>query len=191
MRYATGLERKDAPLKPIIAATIFFCMALSCAAAADPVKLAFIDTGNTGRSVTAEALAKVRIAEGHLPVAVISRALDQDPYESAPEANAATILSERGIDVSAHRSAQLTENDVRHSDLILTMTAAHREKLIARFPDAKAKTFTLAEYATGKPADVADAFGKPMDFYRAMVKQVETYLGPALTKAAALEKPGK
>jgi protein-tyrosine phosphatase len=191
MRYATGLEQKDAPLKPIIAATVFFCMALSSAAVADPVKLAFVDTGNTGRSVTAEALAAVRIAHEKLPVAVISRALDQDPYESTPEPNAAAILSERGIDVSAHRSAQLTENDVRHSDLILTMTAAHKEKLVAQFPDAKTKTFTLAEYATGKPADVADAFGKPMDFYRAMVEQVEGYLTPALTKAASLEKPGK
>ncbi len=74
---------------------------------------------------------------------------------------------------------------MRHSDLILTMTAAHKEKLIALFPDARDKTFTLADYATGKPEDVADAFGKPMDFYRGMMKQVEDYLGPALAKAAA------
>jgi protein-tyrosine phosphatase len=117
--------------------------------------------------------------------------LDQDPYAVTPEANAATLLSERGIDVSAHRATQLTANDVRHSDVILTMTAAHKEKLIALYPDARGKTFTLADYATGKPDDVADAFGKPVDFYRAMVKQVEGYLGPALTKAAALEKHDK
>ena len=166
------------------------CIALSCAPlrAADPVKLAFVDTGNTGRSVTAEALARVRIAHDHLPIAVISRALDQDPYEMTPETNAAALLAERGIDVGAHRATQITANDVRHSDAILTMTAAHKEKLIAQFPDAKGKTFTLAEYATDQPKDVEDAFGKPMDFYRAMVKQMEDYLGPALAKAAALEK---
>ncbi|MEO8895864.1 MAG: protein tyrosine phosphatase [Rhizomicrobium sp.] len=174
-------------MKAIIAAAIL-ALTLAPAHAADPVKLAFVDTGNTGRSVTAEALANVRIAREHLAVAVISRALDQDPYEVTPEANAASLLAERGIDISAHRSTQITANDVRHSDLILTMTAAHKEKLIALFPDAKDKTFTLAEYATGKPEDVADAFGKPMDFYRGMVKQVESYLGPALSKAVALEK---
>jgi protein-tyrosine-phosphatase len=179
-------------VKAIIAATAIFCVALAFTArAADPVKLAFVDTGNTGRSVTAEALANVRIAQGHLPIAVISRAVDQDPYAVTPEANAAAILSERGIDVSARRATQITQNDVRHSDVILTMTAAHKEKLVALFPDAKAKIFTLAEYATSKPEDVADAFGKPMDFYRAMVKQVEGYIGPALTKAAALEKRDK
>ena len=156
--------------------------------AAEPVKLAFVDTGNTGRSVTAEALANERIAKEHLPIAVISRALDQDPYAVTPEANAAALLKERGIDVSAHRATQITANDVRHSDLILTMTAAHKEKLIALFPEAKDKTFTIADYALGKPDDVADAFGKDMDFYRGMVRQVESYLGPVLTKAAAMEK---
>lgn len=169
-------------------AAALLALSLAPARAADPVKLAFVDTGNTGRSVTAEALANVRIAKDHLPVAVISRALDQDPYEASPEANAAALLQERGIDVGAHRATQITANDVRHSDLILTMTAAHREKLIALFPEAKDKTFTIASYAAGKPDDVADAFGKPMDFYRAMAKQVESYLGPALAKAAALQK---
>jgi protein-tyrosine phosphatase len=169
-------------------ATLLFCVSLASARAAEPVKLAFVDTGNTGRSVTAEALANIRIAKDHLAIAVISRAVDQDPYESKPEANAAALLAERGVDVSAHRAAQITANDVRHSDVILTMTAAHKEKLIALFPDAKDKTFTLAEYATGESTDVADAFGKPMDFYRAMARQVEAYLGPALAKAATLEK---
>lgn len=169
-------------------ALVALLLSAPSARAAEPVKLAFIDTGNTGRSVTAEALANVRIAKEHLPIAVISRALDQDPYAVKPEANAAALLKERGIDVSAHRATQITANDVRHSDLILTMTAAHREKLIALFPDAKDKTFTIADYAAGKPDDVADAFGKQMDFYRGMVRQVEGYLGPVLTKAAAMEK---
>lgn len=179
---------KAAAIAVLLAAIAALLLCGAPARAADPVKLAFVDTGNTGRSVTAEALANARIARDHLPIAVISRAVDQDPYETRPEANAAALLAERGIDVSNHRSTQITSNDVRHSDLILTMTAAHRDKLIALFPEAKDKTFTLAEYATGKPADVADAFGKPMDFYRGMVRQVEAYLGPALTKAAALQK---
>lgn len=177
-------------MRPIIA-VLLLALSLAPAQAAEPVKIAFVDTGNTGRSVTAEALANERIAKDHLPIAVISRAVDQDPYAIKPEANAAALLKERGIDVSAHRATQITANDVRHSDLILTMTAAHKEKLIALFPEAKDKTFTIADYALGKPDDVADAFGKPMDFYRGMVRQVESYLGPVLTKAAAMEKHGQ
>jgi protein-tyrosine-phosphatase len=175
-------------MKTVVTALAILWLASGAARAAEPVKLAFVDTGNTGRSVTAEALANVRIARDHLPIAVISRALDQDPYAVTPEANAAALLTERGIDVSAHRAIQITTNDMRHSDVILTMTAAHREKLIALFPDARDKIFTLSEYATGKSVDVADAFGKPMDFYRGMARQVEDYLGPALAKAAIMEK---
>jgi protein-tyrosine phosphatase len=179
-------------VKTLLTAIILVGLSLAPAAhAAEPVKLAFVDTGNTGRSVTAEALANARIARDHLPVLVISRALDQDPYDVRPETNAATLLSERGIDVAAHRATQLTENDVRHSDVILTMTAAHKEKLLAQFPGAQGKTFTLADYAHEGSEDVEDAFGKPMEVYRAMIKQVETYLGPALTRAAALEKPAR
>ncbi|HEY4275762.1 MAG TPA: hypothetical protein VGM68_09775 [Rhizomicrobium sp.] len=175
-------------MKTLIAALAIFLTLSAASHAAEPVKIAFVDTGNTGRSVTAEALAQTHIGKDHLSIAVISRALDQDPYAITPEANAQALLGERGIDVSAHRSTQLTENDVRHSDLILTMTAAHKQKLIAQFPDAKSKTFTLAEYAAGQTKDVEDAFGKDMAFYRAMIAQVDSYIGPALAKAAALQK---
>ena len=172
-----------------IGAALFFLAALATPAhAADPVKLAFVDTGNTGRSVTAEALAKAEIEKRHRAIAVISRAVDQDPYETTPEPNVVTLLSARGIDVSAHRSVQLAANDVHHSDVILTMTAAHKAKVIALFPDATAKTFTLAEY-TGGTTDIEDAFGKPMPVYQAMVKQVEAYLVPALAKAAMRKTP--
>lgn len=153
--------------------------------AQEPVKIAFVDTGNTGRSLTAESLARVLVTERRWPVAVISRGVDVDPFDVRPEANAAILLKQRGIDVSGHTAAQMTSNDARHADVILTLTARHKATVLERFPEAKDKTFTLAEYATGQPADVPDAWGKPMDVYVAMMKQVEAYVGPALEKAVA------
>ena len=82
-------------------------LALSFSASADePTKIAFVDTGNTGRSVTAEALANAVIGEKKLHIAVISRAVDMDPFDVMPEPNAATLLKKRGLDVTAHRSVQ-------------------------------------------------------------------------------------
>jgi protein-tyrosine phosphatase len=88
-----------------------------------PTQIAFVDTGNTGRSVMATALAEATIRKDNLPIAVIGRAVDMNPFFIAPEVNAAALLLKHGIDVSAHRAEQLTVNDVRHADLIITMTA--------------------------------------------------------------------
>jgi len=158
----------------------------SGAASADgPKKLAFVDTGNTGRSVSAEALAEKLIEQHKLPIAVISRAVDLNPFNIKPEANAQTLLKQRGIDVSQHRAAQLTENDVRHADVILVMTEAHRAKLLALFPDAQDKVFTLSQYATGAYAEIADAYGKPMPVYVAMIGDLDKYVPLALQKLVA------
>ena len=65
------------------------------ARAQEAKKIAFVDTGNTGRSVTMEALANAVIRTRMLNVRVISRAFDADPFETAPEANAAALLQRR------------------------------------------------------------------------------------------------
>jgi protein-tyrosine phosphatase len=157
----------------------------AAAQAQEPRKIAFVDTGNTGRSISAEVLARVLAQQGKLPVALISRAIDMDPFDVKPEAHAAQLLRERGIDVSPHVATQMTANDARHADVILTMTAKHRAKVIETFPETQGKTFTLAEYATGTAADVPDAWGKPMEVYVAMIKQLDAYLAPALARAVA------
>ena len=163
-------------------------LASLAASAAEPLKIAFVDTGNTGRSVTAEALAGARIRELSLPLAVISRAVDADPFDDKPEPNAAALLLRRGLDVSAHRAVQISGNDTRHADLILTMTAKHKAKVVALYPDAAPKTFTLAEYAAGESHDIADAWGKPMAVYEQMFAEVDRYVPLALAKAL-LGKP--
>ena len=50
--------------------------AVGVSAAGQPVRVAFVDTGNTGRSVAAEALARNLIATTGAPVSVISRAVN-------------------------------------------------------------------------------------------------------------------
>ncbi|MFM0557872.1 protein tyrosine phosphatase [Paraburkholderia sediminicola] len=150
------------------AAVVLFCAGLASsllAHAEEPKKLAFVDTGNTGRSVMAEAIADQLIAKNHAHVAIISRAVDLDPYDVKPEANGVILMRRRGVDTSAHRSVQLSSNDVRHSDVILTMTAKHKAKVIELFPEAADKTFTLTEYTSGTSEDIPDAWGKPLPFY--------------------------
>jgi protein-tyrosine phosphatase len=153
--------------------------------AAEPFKIAFVDTGNTGRSLMAETLARDLAARKGLSVAVISRGLDVDPFDEAPELHAQALMTERGFKVAGHVARPLTEGDVAHADLILTMTPGHVEKLVARYPQAKAKTFTLAGYATGADEAIPDAWGKPRPAYDAVIAQLDRFLPTALTKALA------
>ena len=148
-----------------------------------PSKIAFVDTGNTGRSMTAEAIGNQLIKERHLNALLISRAVDVDPFEVTPEVYAAELLTEHGLNVSGHRAQQLTVQDVKHADLIVTMTARHRDAVLAMFPDAQGKVYVIGEYATGKPDDVVDAYGKPKAAYEAMIKQVGELVPLVLEKA--------
>lgn len=164
-------------------------LAVRPAAAAEPLKIMFVDTGNTGRSLMSEVLSRDLIRRGGFFVAVISRGLDVDPFDEAAEANAKTLMAERGFDVSAHRARRLDASDVAHADLILTMTADHVAKLVSAHPQAKAKTFTLAGYATGVEEPIPDAWGKPMPVYIAVVAQLDRFLPLALAKALAGRAP--
>ena len=154
----------------ILGAALLSLLIATADGAEEPRKVAFVDTGNTGRSVSAEAIANGLIAQRGWKVAVISRAVDMDPFDVRPEPNAVKLLKDRGIDVGGHLATQ--------------MTAKHKAKVIELFPEVKDKTQTLAEYATGTHADVPDAWGKPMEVYVAMIKQLDAYLPAALEKAA-------
>ena len=154
-------------------------------AAVEPLKMAFVDTGNTGRSLMAETLTRALVKRRGLHVAVISRGLDVDPFDEAPEANAVILMSGRGFDVSAHRARSLSSTDTKHADLILTMTAKHAETVIAAYPQVAARTSTLAQFATDAAADIPDAWGKPMADYRAVLAQLDIYLPLALSRAVA------
>lgn len=55
------------------------------------------------------------------------------------------LLSERGLDVSDHRSRGVDEGVVTTSDLILTAERTHVAFIAGRWPDTFARTFTLPE----------------------------------------------
>ncbi len=154
-------------------------------AAERPVRVAFVDTGNTGRSVTSEALAMAAIARDGLNAQVISRAVNLNPYNIRPEENFVTLLAQRGIDIRASRATQFGPQDAAFSDLILTMTEAHKAWVAERYPAAKDKVRTLSEYVTGSHTDVLDAFGKPMEFYRTVLAQLDPLVAAAVAQAVA------
>lgn len=91
----------------------------------------------------------------------------------APSCGAIRAMASRGIDISDHRSHQVTAEDIAWADLVLTMTGAHRDALCASFGEDK--IHTLAACA-GEEEDVSDPFGGSDDIYEACAAQLEKYI---------------
>lgn len=53
--------------------------------------------------------------------------------------------AERGIDVGRHAARRLRPAMLEGTDLVVTMTTAHRDEVRAMSPDAASRTFTLKE----------------------------------------------
>jgi len=147
-----------------------------------PLRIAFVDTGNTGRSMTAAALVRWWVTQHAADVQVISRALDFNPYNVTPEPDFVKLLAPLGIDVSAHRAAAFDASVVKFSDLILVMTPAHRDRILADFPESQPKVFLLCEYATGEAGEVLDALGQSPAFYAEVFQQISALIPKVMEK---------
>ena len=69
-------------------------------------------------------------------------------------------MAERGIDLSGHRTACLTADQVRWADLILTMEERQKLRLLEKFPKAADKAFVLKEYVTAPEAAAGSTPGQ-------------------------------
>ena len=127
-------------------------------------------TGNTCRSPMAEAFIKRRLKYIGCSANILSAGLFADG--SAVSENSKIVMDEIGIDISSHRSRQLTKEMIEYTDLILTMTIGHKMAVLSAFPQADGKVFTLAEYS-GENDDVADPYGGSVDVYRSCRDEID------------------
>ena len=86
------------------------------------------------------------------------------PEEQRASFSSESAMKSMGIDISAHLSKQLTMEEAKKADLILTMTASHKNTVISADEKFRDKTFTLSEFA-GENGDIADPYGQNDDVY--------------------------
>lgn len=142
--------------------------------------IVIVCTGNTCRSPMAEAMMRRLVAERlgckideveQRGVIIVSAGLAAAAGGgAAPEA--VEVMRERGLDISRHESQPLTEKLIRHADVILTLTSAHRQSIVRRWPEAASRALTLRT----DEGDVDDPIGGPPEVYRQCSTQIEEAL---------------
>lgn len=131
----------------------------------DTKQICFVCTGNTCRSPLAEYLFRHRIRDA---VGATVSSAGVFAAEGAPASSQGiSALKEWEIDLTPHRSRQLTTDIVAASDLLVVMTEGHAHQIDHEFPEAKSKVRLLLSFLPEiQENDVPDPIGQSEQTYR-------------------------
>lgn len=141
------------------------------------MEVLFICTGNTCRSPMAAAL--FNSWAGTAGPSAFSAGISAVDGMAASSAAIQVMRTEYGIDLSAHRAAQLTREMLAAADLMIVMTPAHRDWILERNPEAAPRVHVLTEYgpeyAVGSNG-IPDPFGGDNSSYTATVRKMAPHI---------------
>ncbi len=106
--------------------------------------------------------------------------LARDGQPASPEA--VKVMREQGIDISSHRSTGLKESHIQNANLILTMTANHRDYIHRLWPEKVNTTYAICEFLGDPSAEVLDPYGLGLEAYRACCVQLKILMDELFDK---------
>jgi protein-tyrosine phosphatase len=126
----------------------------------------FVCTGNTCRSPMAEALLQNQLSFSKRKKYSISSAGTNATGSSHASILATEAMQAINIDISGHKSRQLTNEMVDRADLILALSETHAESVRGSYPKTEGKVFLLSDYSgMNKGSSISDPFGSDLDTY--------------------------
>lgn len=140
------------------------------------ISFLIVCTGNTCRSPMGEGIFRKYLAE-KLGCGVdklsqngykVCSAGTMDMVGYPASAGAVAACEARGIDISAHRSRELSRRLVEESDYIFAMQQIHYDRIAALSSETEAKCELLA-----KNTDIADPIGQSQEFYNNCADMIE------------------
>ena len=137
-------------------------------------RIIFVCTGNTCRSPMAEALFRARMPESWRGKVEVSSA-GTHALEGEPASQTAVdVLSDIGIDLTAHGARRVSEKLLSEADLIVVMAEGHARIIESLDPAAAPKLLRLGGLIPDrKHTDIADPIGGDRDRYAASRDEIE------------------
>lgn len=136
-------------------------------------KILFVCTGNSCRSIMAEAYLN-KLAEEEGARIEVRSAGTLGLEGSSPSKEVIALLEKEGIDSSRYMSKGLSKEMVAWADIILVMAPEHKLAVLGLSPAAESKVRYLGEFNPDRgEIIIPDPIGRPLAFYISSFKVIK------------------
>ncbi|MBN1373274.1 MAG: hypothetical protein JW987_15160 [Anaerolineaceae bacterium] len=137
----------------------------------------FVCTANVCRSPMASALfhARLKAEREDWEQWLVDSAGTWATEGQAASANSVKAMASRDLDISKHRSKEVSEAFLEMFDLVLTMEISHKEALRVEFPRLAGRIFLLSEMS-GPARNIEDPYGLLLKDYEKTAQEIEGYV---------------
>ncbi|ODN42980.1 low molecular weight protein-tyrosine-phosphatase [Piscirickettsia litoralis] len=142
-------------------------------------KILMVCVGNICRSPVAEALLKAFFHKNAIGGKAVESAGIAALIDNSADQFSIELMTDRNIDIQAHRARQLTAELVKEFDLILVMEDGHRKHIEKEFAFSRGKVHCLGKW---RNEDISDPYKEPREAFVKMVDHVEVCLEDWITK---------
>lgn len=136
-------------------------------------------TGNICRSPMAVGLLRDRLHSAGYDDVVVESAGIYGLHESPATPYARQVMRDRHIDISDHRSRQLTKEMVQHADIILVMEQYHRWFISSQAKEHKDKLMMMSQLV-GKKYNIRDPYRGSRREYEYIAAELEEIVDAGL-----------